>query len=279
MAQPKDLPSFTHGHAVRDDGAVEFRCSDDAKQWPFLELPPWHPIAIQTLQFWSSVEASMALGAWDDSKWSALTWCKWTSGVDTGHAVRGLSEHQTVDGKVQQRLTFFDAGDALVYDISLAGVIFQNRDFEGWRSKAKQDAAPAEDLGAFEFAPRQLVGSETTGPAFLAPLGAEDPKTARGLISKENAMPPHHKYLGGSGDHVNAAHLAEAAHQFLYLTGDGTPLTITGGEMRFTSYVELGRPFGIELTGKNGNETSMQVTQGGKACTAITLSAISASAQ
>ena len=49
------------------------------------------------------------------------------------------------------------------------------------------------------------------------------------------------------------------------------PITITGGEMRFSRYVELGRPFRIELVKRDTGSATLAVQQAGRDCTSMTL--------
>lgn len=240
--------------------------------WPFLDLPPHHPIAIQTLQYWASVEAWLERGTLDKDKWTALTWTEWECGAaGTGHAVSGTSEQVLVGGKARMELKLFDADGALTCRMQSKGVVFHNRDFEAWRDKAKQESAPEEELSEFDFASPEAVGSDGVGPALISALQGGGKPNAIGLVSKENGLPPGHRYMSGSGDHVNSTHIAEAAHQFVHLLEDSAPLRVAGGEMRFTRYVELGRPLRIELTEKGEGEASMVMSQGGHDCSMVSL--------
>lgn len=263
---------FTSDHIMHEGGLVEFHCSSDTQQWPWIDLPSDHPILVQNTQYWTSVESSLARGTMDGTKWTALTWTKWTcGGRDAGRIVRGTSQPISDDERPQNRIRLYDAGDNLVCDMLSYGVVFRNRDFEAWRTKAKSNSAPEIGLEEFDFAPASDVGSVGIGPSLLSHLRDDGGQHAMGLITKDNAFPPGNPFMGGSGDHVNATHLCEAGHQFLHLLEGGKPLRISGGEMRFTRYVELARPIRIEATARSDNEVSMSVSQGGHACTAITL--------
>ena len=271
MTSAHDI-AFTHDRVLHPDETVSFQCSQDRELWPFLDLPSHHPIVIQTLQYWASVEAWLERGTLDKDKWTALTWTEWLCGAaDAGHAARGTSEQVIVDGKARIKLTLFDAEGAMTCEMHSKGVVFHNRDFEAWRDKAKQDSAPEEDLAEFDFASREAVGSVGVGPSLISALQEGEKPHAFALISKENGLPPGHPYMSGSGDHVNSTHLAEAAHQFVHLLEDSAPLTITGGEMRFTSYVELGRPLRIDLAERSDDAATMVMSQGDKVCTTVTL--------
>ena len=80
-------------------------------------------------------------------------------------------------------------------------------------------------------------------------------------------MPPGSRYLDGSGDHVNAVHLAEVGRQFCALLTRDPDIRLSGGEISFTRYVEMNVPFSIALTKRSGNEVDMCVEQAGKVCT------------
>ncbi|WP_209349458.1 hypothetical protein [Pontixanthobacter sp. CEM42] len=272
MANTAPDIEFTHDRVIQPDGSVTFGCPKVADDWPWLALHPHHPIALQNLQYWASVEAGRERGTFDGTKWTALTWTKWSCGsADVGNPVRGTSENVNEDGKLQSKLTFYDANDALVSTMFSMGVEFRNRDFEAWRATAKQESEPEADPSSFSFAAPEAVGSAGVGPSFLSPLQDGEAPHALGLMTLGNAFPPAHPFMSGSGDHVNATHLAEAVHQFVHLLEGGGDLRITGGEMRFTRYVELGRVFTVELVERSATSVSAKIVQGGRDCTHVTL--------
>ncbi|MEP2101953.1 MAG: hypothetical protein ABJP02_10635 [Parasphingorhabdus sp.] len=265
---------FTHSHSVLDDGIVAFKCSSDREQWPWLALHPFDPIVVQTINYWASVETSSARGTWDPTKWSALTQTHWACGEPgAGHATHGVADAASDEGNPRYRLTFFDRDGSLVYRMSGAGVVFQTRDFESWRDKAKQKIAVPPAIDGFEYAPANIVGVATQRESFLSPLINHGVPTAHALITKENGFPPAHPFLSGSGDHVNSTHLADVARQFANLLLEGGPHLFIGGEMNFKRYVELGRPFQIELTHKDlsQNTLSMTVQQADRLCATVEL--------
>lgn len=271
MAKASEEP-FTQSPVVTGDGTVRFKCSSDQDHWPWLALHPFDPIVVQTINYWVSVETSTARGTWDPTKWSALTQTRWKCGEPgVGHATHGVSD---VVGKGDSRrfeLTFFNDDGALVYKMSGIGVIFQTRDFESWRDKAKQKLKESSPIADFQFATAEAVGVKTQAESFLSPVINLDAPSARAFITKESGFPPAHPYLSGSGDHVNSSHLADVARQFTNLLLGGGPHLITGGEMTFDRYVELGRPFEIELVNENASEKrfSMAVQQAGRLCSTI----------
>ncbi|MEO9468672.1 hypothetical protein [Parasphingorhabdus sp.] len=264
--------SFTQSPVVKDDGTVMFDCSSDQNQRPWLALHPFDPIVVQTINYWVSVETSTARGTWDPTKWSALTQTKWTCGeLGVGHATHGISEVAGQGDSPRFELTFFDDNGALVYKMSGVGVVFQTRDFESWREKAKQKLQKSAPVTDFQFAPADAVGVKKQAESFISPIIDRDVPSADVLITKESGFPPAHPYLSGSGDHVNSTHLADVARQFANLLLGGGPHLITGGEMTFDRYVELGRPFEIALVNENASEKSfsMAVRQAGRLCSTI----------
>ena len=261
--------NFTSDHTVHEDGRVNFTCSQDDSLWPWTVIGPHHPGAIQAASYWLSVESAMALGTWDPDKWSALTWTRWECGdPDVGRMAHGSYRRTQIDGKESFSIDLFDAQDRLVCRLEGRGVVFRTRDFETWRSKAKESAGKA-DRADFAYADRTLLGIGAGEFPFLGPL---EGNRATGLLDSANAMPPAHPWLDGSGDHVNSAHLAEVARQFVSLLRNGEPFRVTGAEMRFDRYVELGVPFEIEQVGCEAATTKMVLRQSGRECTAIAYS-------
>lgn len=263
--------SYTSDHKVSDEGSVAFTCSADTKVWRWLALPPSHPIFIQTLNYYISVECSAARGTLDPAKWSALTWMDWELGEAAAQMpVRGLMENQIVDDKLGFAITLFSDDDGLVYRAGGRGVVFRNRDFEGWRKASKDELRAAKAPPAFEYAAGNTVGALEGEHALIGPITNGEIPHADALITEANGMPPGSRYLDGSGDHVNAVHLAETARQFCALL-TGTPsLQLSGGEISFTRYVEFNVPFRIELTDRSDRELSMRIYQAGKPCTELT---------
>jgi hypothetical protein len=270
-AMPKPFPNaYTHNHVVSDGGRVSFACTQDVGIWPWLALSPIHPILIQTITFWGSVESGEALGTFDPEKWSALTACAWTcGGPDVGLPVRGTYDTQQRGDKMRFGLHFFDAADALVARISGQGVVFRTRNFEGWRAGTKEEFKKP-DTRDFVYASAEELGVETQKECFLAPLLHGARISTTGLITKENGLRPSHPYIGGSGDHVNSTHMGEVGRQFAELL-IGEPLINRSGEMEFMHYVELGRPFDVELVAHEvtAQHFELLVRQRDRDCTRI----------
>ncbi len=268
--------SYTSGHVVAEDGSVDFDCATDQQEWTWLALPPRHPAAIQTQNFWASIGAGIALGTVEEGKWTALTWTDWTCGdPEAEHAVRGHHTRTMVDGQDCYDITLFDQKDRLVAQMRGRGVVFRNRNFEEWRSQAKaKTKSEAERAGAdepFTFADPDSLGLMSIEQALVAPLAAPDAGSVDALVTRENGLQPNNPVLGGSGDHVNSTHIAEAARQALRLVSGDPQLEVTGGEMSLNRYVELGTPFRLDVIEKTDSAIRFSLSQLGKDCSEITL--------
>lgn len=267
---PSPYPhAYTHNHKVLDDGSVAFECSNNISIWPWLNLPPLHPIVVQTINFWASVESGIALGTFDPEKWSALTHVDWTcDDPDVGHAVRGTYRTDRDGDEMQYVLAFFDAEDRQSVELRGKGVVFRTRNFEGWRDAAKKQAKPDHDVSTFPFADADQVGVEDPAQCFLSEALNGPPVRCMGKITSERGLMPGHPYIAGSGDHVNSTHMGEIGRQFCQLL-TGRPLINTGGQMVFEHYVELGRHFLIDQVKGPSSEPSIHavVRQNGRICT------------
>ena len=179
--------AFTHSHEIQDDGSVKFECSRDIEKWPWLTLPPAHPIVVQTINFWASVETGITRGTFDPTKWSALTFAHWETGAEfTGPVIRGLADTPPGEPDIEKphyRLTFFDAAGNLVCRIVGTGVIFKTRNFEAWRGKAKEKADLSHSIKHFTFAPAESLGVNSDVERFLSPLSHGDRVTAGALVT------------------------------------------------------------------------------------------------
>lgn len=248
---------YTYDHVVSDDGTVAFQCSTDIEKWPWLALEPFDPIVVQSINFWASVETAMARGTWDPDKWSALTHMTWQCGTrGVGHAIRGIGKQTGGEGSPGFQIRFFDANDALVYQMDGIGVIFQNRDFEAWRAKAKQKAVKPVDVSEFEFASAELAGLAEQDQCFVSPLIAGGLPTVQAMVPKATGFMPAHPYHSGSGDHVNSNQLADVVRQFVNLWR-GKIMILASGSIAFHRYVELDRPFSVRLV--SGDEHSEDI--------------------
>lgn len=265
-------PQFTTEHVIAPDGRITFSCATDASLWPWLALPPTDAIVVQTLNFYALYEVSIARGHHADGQWTALKNTRWQGGgAAVGHAVRGVSEAPE-PGSIGYHMQFFDENDALVYTMTGEGVVFRDRDFESWRRERKAQLDTSHSAADFSYAAAAAAGVSTSVESFLAPLAETRPAT-RALITAENGFLPQHPYHSGSGDHVNATHLADAGQQYLRLLHGEPTLTITGGSMAFMRYVELGCPFQIDLdeTSAAAGSATLHITQDEGRCATLSL--------
>ena len=186
MAGADHIP-YTADHQFAEDGSVTFTCSDDVNAWRWLALPANHPIYIQTFNYYISVECSAAREARDTSKWSALTWMDWRMGdPDAGIPTHGRMENHEISDKIGFEMWLYDAQDRLVHRASGKGVVFRNRDFEGWRSEAKDKLNARKEPPDFNFASREEVGAWDGEHALIAPIHEDETRT-RALITDANA--------------------------------------------------------------------------------------------
>ena len=238
--------------------------------WPWLQLDPIHPILVQTINFWASIDSGEFLGTFDPDVWTALTQVEWSCGAPSvGLPTRGIYRTETQADRARYHLEFFDAADQRVARMSGQGVTFRTRNFESWRDEAKEKIVKP-DPPPFEYAAKEGVGVARQSASFLAKLAKADTISTSGLITKANGLRPAHPYIGGSGDHVNSTHMGEVGRQFGELLL-GQPLINRGGEMTFMHYVELGTPFDVRLISHDKGEQrfALLVSQADRECTRI----------
>lgn len=238
--------------------------------WPWLKLSAIHPILVQTINFWASVDSGEFLGTFDPEVWTALTQVEWDCGpASVGIPSRGIYRTEQQADRMRYHLEFFDAADQRVARMSGQGVTFRTRNFENWRDEAKEKIVKPKPP-EFEYAPKEAVSVATQAESFLAALSYAELIATSGLITKANGLRPAHPYIGGSGDHVNSTHMGEVGRQFGELLLH-QPLLNRGGEMEFMHYVELGTPFDVDLMSHDEGEKqySLLVRQAGRECTRI----------
>lgn len=93
----------------------------------------------------------------------------------------------------------------------------------------------------------------------------------RALVTKENGLMPGHPYFSGSGDHVNAPHLAEIARQMASQIAEGAPILVTHGEMDMHRYVELGCPIDIAVVEQSDTSITLEVSQLDRSCARLSM--------
>ncbi|MEO0450264.1 MAG: hypothetical protein AAFZ74_08130 [Pseudomonadota bacterium] len=261
--------TYTFNHAVEKDGSVTFECTQDPDIWPWLSLPPTHPILIQTVNFWASFDSGVFLDEFRADAWTALTRLEWTCGsAEVGLPRSGRYASFQEEDRARYTLQLRDEAGAVVADYAGQGVTFRTRNFENWRGKAKKklrDPSPP----TLDYAAAQQVGVARSSESFLAPLSRSQGRLAtRGLITKENGLRPAHPYIGGSGDHVNSTHMGEIARQFGELLLDRPPPHF-GGMMKLKHYVELGVMFEVALKSQTETAFEISVHQAGRLCAEV----------
>jgi len=269
--QKKKMPDFTTDHVFHDDGRFEFRCVHDVAARPWLSLHPHNPMFLQALNFWVPFEAGLARGHYGPEKWTALTETRWECGKrDVGKPVRGIASPVNEDDGLSYGITLYDDGGAEVYRLSGKGVIFQNRDFGAWRAGSKAKIAALPKPNEFEFAPHELTGAGAQSQSFISPIRNEETPSATALVTEKNGFIPHHPYLSGSGDHVNATHLHVIGEQFTSLLEGGRKFVSTSGTMAFNRFVEIGHPITVKLNKKSEGVVDLSFYQAENICAGMT---------
>ena len=273
---PKTFPhEFTSDHEVQPDGSLTFKCSGDADIWPWLALPPHDPIVVQTINYWAPVETGETRGTFDRAKWTALTQTSWNCpNEDTGHAVRGMAKPIDETNSLAYDISFYDDQDRLVYEMTGTGVVFQNRDFEAWRNAAKQKLSELRVSDLPGYASAKHAGTDFQSECFLSPLTNGETIKATGLVKSADGFWPNHRHITGSGDHVNATHIAEIGRQFASLLADGGPRQCIAGQIAFHRFVELDVPFEVQRKSSEDNPDiiALILSQAEKPCADIQIS-------
>ncbi len=268
--------SYTKEHVINPDGTVDFKCSTNDEDWPWLALGSRHPVVIQAQNFWASIGAIMAIGEMEAGQWSALTWTDWQCGdQQSGMAAHGTYGRENIGDTESYLITLFDDADREIAKMHGRGVVFRNRNFEEWRGKAKERAEQEAGIqlqdASFEYASPEMIGIGSRECSLVAQLNSPDQPYVSALVTRDNGLSPGNPMLGGSGDHVNSVHMVEAARQALCLLTDNSVIQIAGGEMEFNRYVELGTPFQLTLQARSDTSALFIVTQLERDCAVITL--------
>lgn len=233
-------------------------------RWPWLALPPDHPVLVEKYQYFSAVTAGWAVFDRASSAHSALTKLVWTceaASVQGEHATRGrCTLWQNERDMGYELVTHTEAGQAVV-TFRGEGFAFADRDFKAWRAKARQ--AAFDQTPSVDFAPAgpASVGLDANGVSFVSPLrdtGGLPYATA--LVTTARGFHPAHPFHTGSGDHVNAGHLFDCALQTAHLVLNAdVPLRCIGGKAEFKRFIELDLPFTIGL--RRRGQTGASVSQ------------------
>ena len=270
MAPQHPANPYSFAHEVQPDGSVTFECSRDPAVNAWLQLPPHHPVVLQTQSFWTAVGASSALQGWEATKWTALTWIDWELGdASGGHAARGVYARDGDAENLGYSLDLFNENGALVVAIRGRGVVFRTRNFEKWRESSKGEARKAAATDNFVFADARALGLTKNERVLVAPFKPGSGHV-EALVTPENGLAPSNPLIGGSGDHVNSTHLHELGRQALFLITGRTDID-TSGEMTMKRYVELGTPLRLNIREQTEGGITFEVEQLGKTCAEISL--------
>ncbi len=268
---------FVVDHAVDQNGVMTFRCVRDERVFPWTTLPFAHPILIQMMGYFVSVGLASHRGTLDPDQWTALTEINWRclgARDDRRRPDRGRADPVGSDGSPDFDFTIFDEAGAPLYRLAGKGVVFRNRDFEGWRAKNKNRIMALPEPLDFEFADPDAAEVASAAQCFVSPRVSTSPPAVDALLTAKSGFPPAHPFHDGSGDHVNSSHQADAADQaarvmFPELRG----AICRRGTIRFKGYVELERPFrliagALEL---RDQALTLAISQGGRDCSEVAM--------
>lgn len=234
---------------------VELAYDLDHARWPWLALAPHHPVLVEKYQYFSAVTASEAVGRDVEPTFSALTRFRWECTADAwrGHlATRGVCEPWADARGLGYALTVGDDDGCAFYRMSGEGFVFDDRDFRAWREKTRRAAREGAGDVRLDLAPAPTVGLGAGGRSFVTlPCELDGRIEVTALVPTDGGFHPAHPFHTGSGDHVNAGHLFDCVLQAAHVVLGAERLDCTGGEARFTRFVELDVPFAISLAGRH----------------------------
>ena len=244
-------------------------------RWPWLSLPPQHPVLIEKYQYFGMLTGMWALSGTDPELQTALTQLSWRCPPlrEPALAERGVCTYEHEGEQELLRLDLQTPAGELLCDMRAIGVVFATRDFAKWRAMARTAALDAgRELPMPARARPETVGLGPEGRALVSPLREQDGRLAcTGFVGAE-AFHPRHPFHTGSGDHVNAGHLFDCALQAAHLALESSsPRSCSGGEASFARYLELELPFEISVLGRTPTKVAMAMHQLGKPCAQIDL--------
>ena len=254
---------------------VELAFDLDEGRWPWLILPPVHPVVVGKYQYYGGLAAFWALTGTDPSVMTALTQIRWSvHDLDAGaHGRRGTCERRLAEGRDNLDLVVLDPGGDPMWSADFHGVAFPNRNFEQWRAHTKAKARQAaEGLPSPERVPAAALGLGAQGKSLVSALRSDgEHRVCHGLVGEDDFFPAH-PYHTGAGDHVNAMQLFEAAYQAAHLATDSPSLRrCVGGSARFSRFVEVGVPFDVRVVGVEGSRVKTRIVQLGEPCCSVHL--------
>lgn len=271
------------------ESTLHFDLDKNPARWAWQKLPAWHPALAGKLSFFTGLKCGEGLFEMPTGMATAMTLVRW---MNQGSS---LSGRQSFTGQVSSRQAehrfhydteLYDVDGKLQQTILAQCVIFQQRNFGGWRRKMKQAIQAIDNMRPqdFGFAEPASAGLASKAECFVSPLHeGKNGLACYALLDARSGFRPQHPWHGGTGDHVNASHQLDAAWQMAHLIGraqgwltSNSLMINTGGEAKFLNYIELGTPFELRLKGwrplDEGRQLSFALSQTGKACATISLS-------
>ncbi len=254
-----------HGHRV------ELAFDLDHQRWPWLSLPPQHPVLLEKYQYFAAVTALMAQPGYDPTVYTALTRFSWRCPKLTTQQL-ATSGVCTFSAKNRQFELELSTPSQILVTSRGEGAGFEDRDFLAWRQAARAKVLAQADDTAFELAPPE----KTASFPFVSLLEDRDGiRVSRARVTRQRGFWPVHPFHTGSGDHVNAGHLFDCVLQVAHLVA-GCPVECTGGEAAFHRFVELDAAFEIHVRKVDGGAMAVSIHQAGRECAVISLSVVRA---
>lgn len=267
---------------------LRFELDSDAKRWPWLTLPAWHPALAGKLSFFTGIKAGEDLFALPTSMASAVTHIGWENHLPClrgSPAVGGIIGTEQSEQRFRYDSEFQDADGQPQQTIRAEGVIFRQRDFGGWRRRMKQTMQAVDQMRPqdFGFAEPASAGVDSGRECFVSPLHESRQGLAcYALLDADSGFAPGHPWHTGTGDHVNAAQQLDICWQASHLIGraqgwwrPGQMYVCSGGQAAFRQYLELGAPIAVRLKSwrplNNGWRLRFELAQAGKVATEIRL--------
>lgn len=257
-----------------DANRVELAFDLNHEYWPWLALPPQHPVMLEKYQYFSSITAGWATGIFDPATYLALTQFNWQCPelyADCDHGARACIVNRETDDGVVMCIDVYDETDNRLAHMECVGAAFGDRDFKAWRSTSRHKALVQAGTVTGDYASPDKAGLGKTGISLISALDESgEMPCVTALVTSENSFYPNHPFHTGSGDHVNVGHYFDCVLQMahLILKPDQT-LLCTGGETSFMRFTELDVPFEIRLveqsdTGTGEFKLSFALSQLGK---------------
>jgi len=247
---------------------VEFAFAQDNARWPWQDLHPQHPVALNMYFYFAPITALIALELATPELQTALTRLEWTCPElrEPMMASTGACTFPGIDTKDRSfSVDLWTRSGELLAHAEGKGVAFATRDFAAWRAGTKAQIQAGAAPGDIPRAtPAQLGLGDGWEPFVSPPEQDGDRQIFRALVTRKEGFPPAHRFHAGSGDHVNVGHLTDCALQAAHLIR-GVPLRCIGGVAEFRRYVELDCPFELRLT-EDGEALRFQGTQSGHDC-------------